>query len=112
MKLACVHALAALAKEPLLGSKTGESALTRERLIPSPFDSRLTTSFAPAVASAAVASGVATRPQTGRGVGQRMTQGCEPALAGAPAAERVRSSKIRPSRIRIGTANAAKPTEK
>jgi malate dehydrogenase (oxaloacetate-decarboxylating)(NADP+) len=62
MKLACVHALAALAKEPLVGSKTGECALTRERLIPSPFDSRLITSLAPAVANAAVASGVATRP--------------------------------------------------
>jgi malate dehydrogenase (oxaloacetate-decarboxylating)(NADP+) len=62
MKLACVHALAALAKEPLVWSTTGESALSREQLIPSPFDSRLITSLAPAVANAAIASGVATRP--------------------------------------------------
>jgi malate dehydrogenase (oxaloacetate-decarboxylating)(NADP+) len=61
MKLACVHALAALAKKPLAGSETGASALTRDRLIPSPFDPRLLTSVAPAVAAAAIASGVATR---------------------------------------------------
>ncbi|MET3135014.1 malate dehydrogenase (oxaloacetate-decarboxylating)(NADP+) [Oxalobacteraceae bacterium GrIS 1.11] len=60
MKLACVRAIAQLAKEPLPGDT--ESALSRTQLIPSPFDPRLLQRVAPAVAQAAVASGVATRP--------------------------------------------------
>ena len=59
MKLACVHAIAELAKEPLPGQTT--SALSRELLIPSPFDPRLLSRLAPAVSAAAIASGVATR---------------------------------------------------
>jgi malate dehydrogenase (oxaloacetate-decarboxylating)(NADP+) len=67
MKLAAVHAIAALAREapsevaarayggdtPLFGPKS---------LIPSPFDPRLILRIAPAVAKAAMESGVATRP--------------------------------------------------
>jgi malate dehydrogenase (oxaloacetate-decarboxylating)(NADP+) len=60
MKLACVRAIAQLAKEPLPGQT--ESALTPLQLIPSPFDPRLLHRVAPAVALAAVSSGVATRP--------------------------------------------------
>ena len=60
MKLACVRAIAQLAKEPLPGERA--SALTREQLIPSPFDARLLGCVAPAVSQAAIASGVATRP--------------------------------------------------
>ncbi|MBC7857365.1 MAG: malic enzyme [Burkholderiaceae bacterium] len=59
MKLACVRAIAQLAKEPLPGQTV--SALNREQLIPSPFDPRLLNCVAPAVAQAAIASGVATR---------------------------------------------------
>ena len=62
MKLACVRAIAHLAKEPLPGETV--SALTPLQLIPSPFDPRLLQRVAPAVALAAVASGVATRPLT------------------------------------------------
>jgi malate dehydrogenase (oxaloacetate-decarboxylating)(NADP+) len=59
MKLACVRAIAQLAKEPLPGQTV--SALNREQLIPSPFDPRLLGCVAPAVAQAAIDSGVATR---------------------------------------------------
>ena len=59
MKLACVRAIAALAKEPLPGHTT--SALTPLQLIPSPFDERLRSWVAPAVSQAAIATGVATR---------------------------------------------------
>ncbi|PJG45479.1 hypothetical protein CAF53_22325 [Sphingobium sp. LB126] len=54
MELAAVHALAALASE---GVETAHTPL-----IPSPFDPRLAIGIAPAVAGAAAASGVATRP--------------------------------------------------
>ncbi|OWW21187.1 hypothetical protein AYR66_18610 [Noviherbaspirillum denitrificans] len=64
MKLACVNAIAQLARQPMADSATGESALTRARLIPSPFDPRLAAWLAPAVAAAAMASGVARRPLT------------------------------------------------
>ncbi|CDG81620.1 malic enzyme, NAD binding domain protein [Janthinobacterium agaricidamnosum NBRC 102515 = DSM 9628] len=61
MKLACVRAIAALAKEPLPGES--HSALNPLQLIPSPFDPRLRARVAPAVSLAAINSGVATRAQ-------------------------------------------------
>jgi malate dehydrogenase (oxaloacetate-decarboxylating)(NADP+) len=66
MKLACVKAIAALARREAsdLGSAySGETPrFGPEYLIPRPFDPRLLISLAPAVAEAAMASGVATRP--------------------------------------------------
>ena len=66
MKLACVHAIAALARIEAadLGASYGGEMPTfgREYLIPRPFDPRLMEMLAPAVARAAMASGVATRP--------------------------------------------------
>src|SRR4029077_17037249 len=68
MKLAATRAIAALAEAE--GSEVVTLAYgTRDRfgpdyLIPRPFDPRLITSVAPAVAEAAMASGVATRPLT------------------------------------------------
>lgn len=67
MKLAAVHALAALAKEtvPELVSKAyGDRKLVfgREYLIPKPLDPRLITTISPAVAKAAIESGVAQIP--------------------------------------------------
>src|SRR5450830_701179 len=59
MEIACVRAIAALAKEPLPGHTT--SALTPLQLIPSPFDERLRSWVAPAVSQAAIDTGVATR---------------------------------------------------
>ena len=66
MKLAAVHALATLAREdvPDYVSATygGKSfKFGREYLIPKPFDSRVLMWVAPAVAKAAIKSGVATR---------------------------------------------------
>jgi malate dehydrogenase (oxaloacetate-decarboxylating)(NADP+) len=61
MKLACVHAIAELAKEPLPGETV--SALSPVLLIPSPFDPRLLSRLAPAVSQAAIASGVASTPR-------------------------------------------------
>src|SRR5438045_5612652 len=66
MKLAATHAIAALAEAE--GSELVTLAYgTRDRfgpdyLIPRPFDPRLITTVAPAVAEAAMQSGVATRP--------------------------------------------------
>ena len=67
MKLACVNALAELAM--VESSDIAESAYEGERstfgaeyLIPKPFDPRLILTIAPAVAKAAMQSGVATRP--------------------------------------------------
>jgi malate dehydrogenase (oxaloacetate-decarboxylating)(NADP+) len=66
MKLACVRAIAALARmeasDP--GSAYGGDAPSfgPEYLIPRPFDPRLLVMLAPAVAQAAMDSGVATRP--------------------------------------------------
>jgi len=67
MKLACVHAIAELARREMsdvaaraYGGQT--RAFGAEYLIPQPFDPRLLTQLAPAVAEAAMASGVATRP--------------------------------------------------
>ncbi len=67
MKLACVKALADLAmaepSEVVARAYGGEArAFGPEYLIPRPFDPRLILEIAPAVAKAAMASGVATRP--------------------------------------------------
>ncbi|HYD77768.1 NADP-dependent malic enzyme [Ramlibacter sp.] len=67
MKLACVHEIAALAKadisEEVANAYAGkELTFGPDYLIPTPFDSRLILRIAPAVARAALESGVATRP--------------------------------------------------
>ena len=67
MKIACVRALAALArKEPseVVARAFGEQAggFGPNQIIPKPFDPRLIVELAPAVAKAAMDSGVATRP--------------------------------------------------
>jgi malate dehydrogenase (oxaloacetate-decarboxylating)(NADP+) len=67
MKLACVRALADLATQEssdIVARAYGgeEPAFGPEYLIPKPFDPRLLVQLAPAVAKAAIDSGVATRP--------------------------------------------------
>ena len=67
MKLACVRALADIAKaessDIVARAYEGESLqFGRDYLIPKPFDPRLISTIAPAVAKAAMDSGVATRP--------------------------------------------------
>ncbi len=67
MKMAAVYALAALAKESVpeqVNIAYGATKLTfgRDYIIPSPFDPRLITVVAPAVAKAAMESGVALNP--------------------------------------------------
>src|ERR687889_2321648 len=67
MKAAAVKAIAALARETpseVVARAYGGEALPfgRKSLIPSPFDPRLILRIAPAVAEAAMASGVASRP--------------------------------------------------
>lgn len=67
MKLACVHAIANLAlaeQSDVVASAYGDEELSfgPEYLIPKPFDPRLIVNIAPAVAKAAMDSGVATRP--------------------------------------------------
>ncbi|MDH7452208.1 NADP-dependent malic enzyme [Luteimonas composti] len=66
MKLACVHAIAALAKSEAsdLGAAYGEEipCFGPDYIIPRPFDPRLLTIVATAVAGAAMETGVATRP--------------------------------------------------
>ena len=67
MKLAAVRAIAELAEaeqSDAVAAVYGEESLTfgAEYLIPKPFDPRLITKIAPAVAKAAMDSGVATRP--------------------------------------------------
>jgi malate dehydrogenase (oxaloacetate-decarboxylating)(NADP+) len=69
MKMAAVKALAALAKESVpeqVNIAYGETKLTfgTEYIIPKPFDPRLITEVAPAVAKAAMDSGVALNPIT------------------------------------------------
>ncbi|MFE1572137.1 NADP-dependent malic enzyme [Comamonas odontotermitis] len=69
MKLACVRQIAELAKadisEEVAAAYSGkELTFGPDYLIPTPFDSRLILKIAPAVAQAAVESGVATRPIT------------------------------------------------
>ncbi len=67
MKLATVHAIADLATEEVTAEVraaygNSELAFGAEYLIPTPFDPRLISRIAPAVAKAAAESGVATRP--------------------------------------------------
>jgi malate dehydrogenase (oxaloacetate-decarboxylating)(NADP+) len=67
MKLACVREIAALAKaetsDEVAAAYAGqEIKFGPDYIIPKPFDSRLILRIAPAVAEAAAASGVATRP--------------------------------------------------
>jgi malate dehydrogenase (oxaloacetate-decarboxylating)(NADP+) len=67
MKIACVDALAELtmqeASEVVIAAYSGEELrFGPEYLIPKPFDPRLVSMLAPAVAKAAMESGVATRP--------------------------------------------------
>ena len=67
MKIACVHAIAKLAHESVsdVAARAYAGAppsFGPEYLIPPPFDPRLLTRLAPAVAKAAEESGVATRP--------------------------------------------------
>ncbi len=66
MKLACVRAIAALAKAESsdLGAAYGGEVPTfgADYIIPRPFDPRLLTVLAPAVAKAAMESGIALRP--------------------------------------------------
>jgi len=69
MKLAAVHAIAQLAQQEqsdVVAMAYGQSsaAFGPEYLIPRPFDPRLVVKIAPAVAKAAMDSGVATRPLT------------------------------------------------
>jgi len=66
MKLSAVYALAALAKEPvpdsvMMAYNTEKIEFGRDYLIPKPLDTRLITTIAPAVARAAMESGVATQ---------------------------------------------------
>ncbi|AQG99828.1 MULTISPECIES: NADP-dependent malic enzyme [Caballeronia] len=68
MKLACVRAIAELAEETDQGDEVAKAyeghslEFGPEYLIPKPFDPRLIIKIAPAVAQAAMDSGVATRP--------------------------------------------------
>ena len=69
MKMAAVKALANLAKEPVpeqVNIAYGETRLTfgKEYIIPKPFDPRLISAVPPAVAKAAIESGVAKEPIT------------------------------------------------
>ena len=70
MEIAAVHAIAELARQEQSDivaaayGGIGELAFGPEYLIPKPFDPRLIVKIAPAVARAAMASGVATRPIT------------------------------------------------
>ena len=69
MKIACVRALADLAKaeaNDVVAAAYGDQSMEfgPENLIPKPFDPRLILELAPAVAKAAMESGVATRPIT------------------------------------------------
>ena len=67
MKVACVHAIAALARREMTDIAAraygGQSlSFGPDYIIPQPFDPRLIVELAPAVAKAAMDSGVATRP--------------------------------------------------
>ena len=69
MKLAAVHAIANLAKEPVpdmvvKAYGTDKISFGREYLIPKPLDPRLITAISPAVAKAAMDSGEARKPIT------------------------------------------------
>src|SRR5918997_759205 len=80
MKLACVKALAELARaeqSDVVAAAYGrrEIQFGPEYLIPLPFDPRLITTVAPAVAEAAMRSGVATRPLPDLAAYRRSLQG-------------------------------------
>ena len=65
MKLAAAHAIAKLAHEPgleVVGQRGSRRSSGASYLIPNPFDQRLILRIAPAVAKAAMESGVAKRP--------------------------------------------------
>lgn len=67
MKLAAVHAIAQLAKEPvpeavILAYNLTNLSFGREYFIPKPFDNRLITNVSMAVAKAAMESGIAGKP--------------------------------------------------
>ena len=67
MKVAAAHAIASLAKLPVpesLCKAYGVDSLTfgRDYILPKPFDKRLLCTVAPAIARAAVESGVAREP--------------------------------------------------
>lgn len=64
MKIACVHAIARMAHVEADAATYGEKSASfgRDYLIPRPLDQRLILEIAPAVAKAAMDSGVATRP--------------------------------------------------
>ncbi|WP_341660630.1 NADP-dependent malic enzyme [Blattabacterium cuenoti] len=67
MKLAAIHAIASLAKEPVpeqvnIVYNKKNISFGKEYIIPKPFDNRLITRVAPAVAKAAMDSGVAKNP--------------------------------------------------
>lgn len=62
MKLACVHAIAEQNEEVATAYGDQELSFGPEYIIPKPFDPRLIVKIAPAVAKAAMDSGVATRP--------------------------------------------------
>lgn len=66
MKVACVHAIARMAHVEADSSAYGDKnqSFGREYLIPGPLDQRLILEIAPAIAKAAMDSGVATRPIT------------------------------------------------
>lgn len=69
MKMAAVHALADLAKEPVpeqvnIAYKEKKLHFGKDYIIPKPFDHRLITQIPPAVAKAAMESGVARQPIT------------------------------------------------
>ncbi len=79
MKHAAVHALATLAKEPVPDSVMmvyGAEKLEfgRDYLIPKPMDTRLITTIAPAVAKAAMDSGIAKYPITDWGLYHQQLQ--------------------------------------
>lgn len=69
MKLAAVHAIAQLAKKPVpeavnLAYNQSNITFGKDYIIPKPLDMRLITHVAPAVAKAAIESGVARKPIT------------------------------------------------
>ena len=69
MKLAAVHAIAQLAKEPVpeivnLAYNAKNIVFGRDYIIPKPLDPRLIYTISPAVAKAAISSGVAQKPIT------------------------------------------------
>ncbi len=79
MKLAAVQALAALTKEPIpdtvmMAYGLDKIEFGREYLIPKPMDTRLITTVAPAVAKAAMDSGIALKPITDWGAYHQILQ--------------------------------------